>query len=121
MPHSNAVTTVRAAVNSRIRPSIPISSKRGSVGGASATIARDSHDGQHQAEDAASQRQDRRFGEQLSDQPSAAGAKRAANRDLALTPYGARQHQAGDVGAGDQEDESDGRKRHPKDRARAVR
>ena len=43
MPHSNAVTTVRAAVNSRIRASIPISCKRGSVGGASATSARDSH------------------------------------------------------------------------------
>ena len=80
--------------------------------------ARQPH-GEHQAEDAAKHRQERRFGEQLPDEPSAAGAKRAANRDLALPPHGARQHQAGNVGAGNQEDESNGRKRHPQQRARA--
>ena len=77
-------------------------------------------DREHQAEDAADRRQERRFGEQLANQAPAAGAEGAAHRDLALARHGARQHQAGDVGARDQQYEADGGEDDPEQRSRPA-
>src|ERR1051325_258219 len=48
------------------------------------------------------------LGQQLADQSSAFGAKCGADRELATTARGTREEQVGNVGAGDEQDESDG-------------
>ena len=45
------------------------------------------------------------LGQQLTDQPRPTGAKRGANRKLAVTRRRPRQEEVGDVGAGNQENE----------------
>ena len=58
-------------------------------------------DGQHSADE----REHRRFGEQLRDEPAAARADRRANRHLAGARSAAREQQVRDVDAGDQQHE----------------
>jgi hypothetical protein len=53
-------------------------------------------------------RQDEGFCEQLVEDPRSAGPERGANRDLSLTRGCARQHQTRDIGAGDQQHQTDG-------------
>ena len=62
--------------------------------------------------DAAGERQQHAFGQQLADDAAAAGADRGADRDLALPAGGADQQQVGDVGAGDQQHEADRAEQH---------
>ena len=66
---------------------------------------------------AAEHGQQQRLGEQLSEQPGAAGADRRANRQLALPRRAAREQHARDVGAGNQQHEAD---RREQPRARGL-
>ena len=52
--------------------------------------------------------EDDRFGEELAQQPDAAGAERRANRQLRLARRRTREQQVGDVRAGHEQDEADG-------------
>jgi hypothetical protein len=58
---------------------------------------------QHQAEQAADAGQHQAFGEQLADQPFAAGTEGAAQRQLLLAAEGTRHQKARQVDAGDQQ------------------
>ena len=62
---------------------------------------------EQQSENAASDKQDRRFSEELADETTAAGADRQSHGDLSPPPRRARQEHAGDVDARDQQDEAD--------------
>ena len=62
-------------------------------------------DGQQQAERAADHGEQQRLGDELSEQPAAAGAERRAHRHLPLPGDRAREQQVGDVGAGDEQHE----------------
>ena len=85
------------------------------------SLGRESQQGGHaparqeDAAQAACQRHESALGEQLPDEPRAAGAERRAHRDLALPAGRAGQQQIRDVGAGDQQHEPDGAR---KDRQR---
>ena len=68
------------------------------------------------AEDTAGQRQEHALGEQLTHQPAAPRANRHAHRHLARPRSPACQLQVGDVGASDQQQESDGTQQQPKAR-----
>ena len=63
---------------------------------------------QQQAGDAAQQRQQHAFEDQLSQQSPRARAHRSADGKFATPAFGARQQQVGDVGAGDQQHQADG-------------
>jgi len=60
-----------------------------------------------QANGAAEPCEQQAFGEQLLQQPSTSGAERGANAELAGPHRRARQHQAGDVGAGHEQHDAD--------------
>ena len=60
------------------------------------------------------------FDEQLADDAPASGAKGGADGDFAGTAEGSGQQQIGDVGAGDQKDESDSAEEGEEDQAQAV-
>ena len=68
--------------------------------------------GQTKPHEAARERQERAFGQELSQKPQTAGAERAANRDLALAPDHASQHQVRDARTHNQEHEAGGAKEH---------
>ena len=59
--------------------------------------------GEHQPEAAADHRQHGALGQQLPDQPTAAGAEGGTHGDLLLAAHDSRQAEVGDVGAGDQQ------------------
>ena len=61
-----------------------------------------------EAEDAAGEREDDAFGEQLADDAGAAGAHGGADGEFTLAAGGADEEEIGDVGAGDEQDEADG-------------
>ena len=63
--------------------------------------------GKNNAEHAAHRRQQQAFGEKLADEACAARAERGTDRDLFLSRERARQQEVCDVGARDQQDESD--------------
>jgi hypothetical protein len=65
------------------------------------------------------QRQEQAFGQQLADESQAAGAERRAQCHLAPSREAARQHQAGDIRADDQEDHAD-RARHDDEHGREL-
>ena len=57
-------------------------------------------------------RQQEALGQQLLHDPAPLGAKRGTDGDLSLAPLGSREHQIGEVGAADQQDEADGAEQH---------
>ncbi len=63
--------------------------------------------GEQHTDRCGAQRQQDAFRQQLAHDPSAFGAQRGANGELALARRGARQQQIGDISAGDDQDESD--------------
>ena len=67
----------------------------------------DDADGEAGAGDGADQRHDEAFGDHLAEQPRAARAERRSHRVFLLPLQAAREQQAGDVRAGDEEDERD--------------
>ncbi len=69
---------------------------------------------QHDSGGAAEQREDEALGQQLPDQPSAAGAKREPHADLAPPRRASSEEEAGDIGAADEQDQS-GDDRHDAD------
>ena len=69
--------------------------------GANAGVAED------EAEDAAGQREDDAFGQQLTDDARAARAHGGANGEFTLAAGCAHEQKVGDVGAGDEENEAD--------------
>ena len=87
----------------------PIQANRGAmfadarnIAGADGEQCADAKNSEEQTNDAARHRQHDAFSQQLTDDPSTAGAESGANRDLAFAPSGAGQEQIGDIGAGDQ-------------------
>ena len=68
--------------------------------------------GHHQSEGSTEEGQQRRFGEQLPNQPPAAGADRQTHGHLLLPRIAACQQQVGDVRAGDQQHDADQRQQH---------
>jgi hypothetical protein len=66
-----------------------------------------SHDAENAARGRARQGQQDAFGEELADDASASGADGDADGDLPAACHGAGQQQVGDVGAGDQQHETD--------------
>ena len=71
------------------------------------------HPGQPEADSAASDRQQGAFGDRLLDQAAATGAERRAHRELAATRLGARQHEAREIRARNQQDEPGGGLQQP--------
>ena len=71
------------------------------------------HAAHQQPDGAAGHREQHAFDDQLPDQTDALRAHREADRDLLLAPDGARQQQVRDVGAGDQQQQSDDRREDP--------
>ena len=69
--------------------------------------------GNSESEKAAADAEDGAFGEALADEASAAGAESDAHGEFAFTGDGAREEQAGDIDAGDEEDEADGGEEQP--------
>ena len=63
--------------------------------------------GEKKSEKRAGEREQARFDDQLTDEPPAGCAKRKTNADFFLTCGGASGEKSGDVGAGDEEHESD--------------
>ncbi len=63
--------------------------------------------GEKNSSDAAGEREDQAFGEELAEQAGASGAERGANGDLALASGIAREKKAGDIGASNQENQGD--------------
>ena len=74
--------------------------------------AAQSERGDRQPERPADDRQQQAFGEQLPDDSPVRGAERGPHRHLLAPPDRARQQQVGDVRAGDQQHEADGRHQH---------
>jgi hypothetical protein len=70
-------------------------------------------DGKHDPDDAAEHCEGQPLGDELAQQPRAAGAKRAADGKLAVPRVGPREEQVGEVRACDEQDEGDGRLQHP--------
>ena len=70
------------------------------------------HPGQPDSDRRADRRQQRAFDQQLTHNPGAAGADRQAHRDLSAARRGARQQQARDIGAGDDQHQPDHRHQH---------
>ena len=69
--------------------------------------------GEHQPGGSTGESQQNAFGEQLTEQAHARSAEGGAQRDLLDAPGGASQHQVGDIGAGDQQNEADGAEQNP--------
>ena len=63
--------------------------------------------GEENSQDAAKQREQHAFRQKLADNAHASGAESEAHRHFLATRGGAGEHQAGDVGAGDEQDDSD--------------
>ena len=76
--------------------------------------------GEQHAEGAAGDRQQHAFGHELPEQPAAACAKRRAHREFTMTCLGAREQQVREIGAGDEQHETDGGLQHPDRAARAA-
>ncbi len=68
--------------------------------------------GQHEAADTTEHRKDEPLGHELTDDARGGGAERAAERELALTGAGPRQHQVRDVRARDQQNHRDSTAQH---------
>ena len=77
-------------------------------------------EGDEQADDAAQGGQHDAFRQHLMQQAAAVGAQGGAQRHFALPGRGASQRHVGDVGAGDQHDETDGPEQHPQRRAHVT-
>ena len=82
------------------------------AGGQHADQRRDRPGGGEQAGGAAHRAEQEAFGQELADEVGAGRAKRGADGDLALALRRARQQQAGDVRARDQQHETDGAEQH---------
>ncbi len=67
----------------------------------------DASEAQREPADTSKHREDHALGQHLTKQPSPAGAKRRADRELTISARGPHEQKVGDVGAGDQEDEQD--------------
>jgi hypothetical protein len=80
----------------------------------------DADDADRQPENAAHRRQQDALGQQLANDPAAAGADRRTNRDLAPAHGRAHEQQVRDVRAGDQQDEDDRAQQHPQRRSHVA-
>ena len=60
---------------------------------------------EQEADDAAERREDHVLDQQLADEPPAAGAERQAHRELRQSRRRAGEHEVGDIGAGNQQDD----------------
>ena len=78
------------------------------------------HERNRQAQHRTRRPQDDGFGEQLTEQPDAAGTERRSDRQLRLTRGGARQEQVGDIRAGDQQHEANGAEKHEERRSHVA-
>ena len=115
-PKSTPVAIDTPSVKSSTSGSTATSLVRGRLVGYARTSACTPARASTQPKRAAGDRQQHAFGHELPEQPAAAGAKRRAHRELAVTCLGARQQQVREVRAGDQQHEADRGLQHP-DRA----
>ena len=107
-PNSTPIVSAAAAQNATTR----MSKASVTVGGQQSLRNQRRRDAKNRganrdAEPAADQRQHQAFGQQLADDAPPPGAERGAHRELARPRAGARQQQVRDVGAADQQHESD--------------
>ena len=106
-PTSTVATSAVAKAKSTTGRLMPVSSSRGMSAGLSATRVSSTAAARGDAEEPAGARDERAFGEQLADQDAAARAERGADGDFAAARCAAREHQARDVAARNQQDEHD--------------
>ena len=111
-PKPTPVTSATAMVNASTRPSSATSLARGSASGLMATSASTPHTASKRPSAAPDRRQEQALGQKLADEPRAPGAERRANGHLAVARRRAREHQVGDVGAGDEQHEPDRAEQH---------
>jgi hypothetical protein len=108
-----AVTKETPMVNASTVPSIAMSGSRGRFAGLKAAQPLDGDGGEQQPAARAERGQREALGQQLHRDAAAARAEGDAHRELVLPRERARQHQVGDVGAGDQQDEADRSEQNP--------
>ena len=120
-PNSTGAQSDSAISNATTDQSRRRSAKSGTTdaGKAQEHDARAGHE--REAERAADDGQDERFGDQLADETSATRAERAANRQLARAHGRPPQLQAGQVGANDQEQDRNRAAQHQQRRPRLER
>ena len=86
--------------------------QRGEIGRYDSSERPDAPQSNQDANAAAEPGQQQAFGQELLDHAAAPGAERESYRHFAAAPGGPRQQQVGDVGAGDDQHEADGREQH---------
>ena len=87
------------------------------VGGDEASSSADAPKARSRPRGAAGEAQEHALGQELADEPPAAGPQRGADRDLARARRGAGEQQVGDVGAGDEQHEADRAQQEEESRA----
>ena len=107
-PNSSAEARAAPTVNRRTGRSMRAPIPMAASSGASREQRADAGVSQGQARDRAGKGQQQAFRGGLADQPPAAGAERGTHGDFTRASGGPSQHEAGDIGADDQEDEADG-------------
>ncbi len=106
MPNTSPVRSeIADGVGDRTAVERPVNEVGNGIGRHAAIEERQRRLREHDAERGAEQADDRRLGQQLPDDAQAAGAKRRANRDLAMADRRAREQQVGDVRARDHQHE----------------
>ena len=119
-PKSTAVSAETTSVKVRTRASgVVDSSTPNSSSGSTPTSRSPSHAATSSAGDAAERGDQRALDQRLAHQAGAAGADRQPHAHLPLPAGGPRQHQVGDVGAGDEQHQADHAHQH-RDRPRQV-
>ena len=111
-PNSTPVATESSSVNPSTDGSTASSESLGTVVGARATRIRTPGPGEQQPERTARHTEDQALGERQLEHVALARAKRRAHRDLAALSIGPGQHQVGDIGAGEQQQQSHRRGEH---------
>ena len=119
-PKRIPVRTAIAAVKPSALPSSPISDARGRMEGLKVPSMRVPAQAMASPAAAPNAGQQHGFRQELADQARASGAERTAHAHLAAARRGAREQQVGEVHAGDQQDESHGRRERQQRRANAA-
>ena len=112
MPNATAAALVTSAANISIRTIDRGILQAQDAGGRERDDRADHPLSERDADDCGDGREQQAFDDELSHQASAAGAKRRPDRKLTLALHAPGEKQAGDVGAADHQDESDGREHH---------
>ncbi len=107
-------------VGERAPVEAPVDEVRNAVGRNAAVDQLEAGPREHHAERRAEQADHDRLGQQLPDDAPAAGAKRGADRDLAMPDRCAREQQVGDVRAGDHQHQRHGAHHRQDDQLRFV-